>query len=118
MLILLCVTLEREPGSHPEAVRLYGCCLTVPPWSLHPLPSLISSCLNLPLETQGRSWRLKEAHFLKIRNGEHRKAFVLRSPTGPCSVLFLSSIFFLVVFLFSGLFNLSPSNTLSLLPRE
>ena len=25
-------------------------------------------------------------HFLKTRNGEHRKAFVPRSPTGLCSV--------------------------------
>ena len=31
---------------------------------LHPLPSLISSCLNLLLGTQGRSWRLNEAYFL------------------------------------------------------
>ena len=39
-----------------------------------PLPSLLSSCLNLPLGPQGRSQRLKEAHFLQTRNGGPRKA--------------------------------------------
>ena len=41
------------------APRLHYCLLTVPPWSQHPLPSLISTCLNLPFGTQGWSWRLK-----------------------------------------------------------
>ena len=68
------------------APRLYYCFVTVPPLSLHPLPSLLSNCLNLPLGTQGRPWRLSEVHFLRTRNGGHRKAFVPRSPTGPCSV--------------------------------
>ena len=39
--------MEEEPGSCPKAV------LTAPARSLHPLPSLISNCLNLPLGTQG-----------------------------------------------------------------
>ena len=30
------------------------------PMFLHPLPFLISNCLNLPFETQGRSRRLNE----------------------------------------------------------
>ena len=30
----------------------------------HPLPSLINNCLNLPIGTQGMSWKLNEAHFL------------------------------------------------------
>ena len=34
-------------------------CLTALPLFLHPLPSVISNCLNLPFETQGRSRRLK-----------------------------------------------------------
>ena len=59
---------------------LYSCFLTVPPLSLHPLPSLISNCLNLSLGTQGRLWRLNEAHFLKTRNGEHRKSFCAQEP--------------------------------------
>ena len=65
----LCVSLEREPGPAP---RLYCCVLMAPPWSLPPLPSLISTCLNLPLGAQGKSWRLKEVHFLKRSNGGHR----------------------------------------------
>ena len=60
--ILLCVSLEGEPGPCPKAALLF--LLTVPPLCLHPLPSLISNCLNLPLGTQGRSWRLNEAYFL------------------------------------------------------
>ena len=40
------------------------------PLSLHPLPSLISNCLNLPFGTQGRSQRLNEAYFLQTRKGE------------------------------------------------
>ena len=59
---------------------------------LSPIPSLISNCLNLPLGTQGRPWRLNEAHFLKTRNGGHREAFVPRSPTGPIQVSRLYSI--------------------------
>ena len=82
MPLSLCVSL----GGHQDpAPRLYYCFLTVLPLSLHPLPSL-SNCLNLPLGTQGRPWRRNEAHFLKTRNGGHRKAFVSRSPTGLCSV--------------------------------
>ena len=53
--ILLGVSLEGEPGPCPQ-----GCSSLVS----HPLPSLISNCLNLPVGTQGRSWRLNEAHFL------------------------------------------------------
>ena len=66
--ILLCVSLEGEPDPAP---RLRYCFLTAPPLSLHPLPSLISNCLNLPFGIQGRG---------------HRKAFVSRSPTGSFSV--------------------------------
>ena len=35
----------------------------VPPWSPHPLPSLISNFLNLPFGIQERSRRLTEAYF-------------------------------------------------------
>ena len=34
-----------------------GC--TIVSWSLQPLPSLMSNCLNLPFGPQGRSWTLK-----------------------------------------------------------
>ena len=39
--------------------ELHYSLLIAPLWSLHPLPSLIRNCLNLPFRTQGRSWRLK-----------------------------------------------------------
>ncbi|KAB1275680.1 hypothetical protein Cadr_000010630 [Camelus dromedarius] len=51
--------------------------LIVPPLSLHPLPSLISNCLNLPLGAQGRSRRLNEPYFLQTRNGGHGNGLVL-----------------------------------------
>ena len=35
---MLCTSLEEEPGPAPGP---HFCLLTVPPWSLHPLPSLI-----------------------------------------------------------------------------
>ena len=65
-------------GNQDPASKLYDCCLTIPPWiSNHPI---------LPLGTQGKSWRLDEAHFLRRRNPGHRKALVPRGPTGPCLV--------------------------------
>ena len=59
--ILLCISLEANQDPAP---RLYCCSLTVPPLSLHPLPSLISICFNLFFGTQGRLWRLNVAYFL------------------------------------------------------
>ena len=82
--ILRCICLEGEQGFCLASLRY--CFLTCPALSPHPLPSLISSCLNLPFGTQERSWRLKEACFLQTRNRRHRKTFVSRSPAGSCSV--------------------------------
>lgn len=79
---------EREPGPCP---RLYCCFLTLPPLSLHPLPSQISNCLNLG--SQGRPWRLKEAHFLRPRSGGLRKALGRGAPTGSRSVTEQKPIF-------------------------
>ena len=46
-------------------------------------PFLISNCLNLPVETQGRSWGwIKPITYNKKINEEHRKAFVSKSPLG------------------------------------
>ena len=59
--------------------------MTVPPLSLYPLPSLISSHLNQPFGTQGRSWVLIGAYCLQSRNG-HKRAFVPRSPIAYCLV--------------------------------
>ena len=58
-------------GNEDPVPWLHCCFLAAPPLFLHPLPSLISNCLNLPFGTQGRG---------------HRKAFVPRSPTGSCLV--------------------------------
>ena len=68
------------------APELHCCFLSVSPLSLHPLPSLISNCLNLPFGTQGRSWRLESVPY---EQEEHGKASVLRRPTGPCSASLL-----------------------------
>ena len=71
------------PESCSKAVLLF---FDYSPLSLLLLPSLISNYFNLPLGTQGRLWKLSEAHFLKTRNEGHRKAFVPKSPIGPFSV--------------------------------
>ena len=47
-----CISLDGELGSCPTAALLYiYIFLTLPPLSLHPLPSLISNCLNLLMGT-------------------------------------------------------------------
>ena len=48
---ILCIPCWKQD----PAPRLHYCFLTAPPLSLHPLPSLISTCLNCPSE-------LKEGH--------------------------------------------------------
>ena len=82
--ILLSISLEGEPGHCPKASLLF--LLTVSPLTLHPLPSLISNCLNLLFGIQGRSRRRTEAYFLLPRNGRHRKVLVPISTIGPWSV--------------------------------
>ena len=57
--IVLCL-LRKNQDTCP---RLHYCFLTVPSLSLHLLPSLISSHLNLPLGTQGRLWRLESVPY-------------------------------------------------------
>ena len=64
--IVLCIPLGGTK-TLPQAALLFLVC---PCLSLHLLPSLISTCLNLPVGTQGRSQRLDEAPFLKTRNGD------------------------------------------------
>ena len=75
--ILLYMTFEREPG--PCISLQYGFSLLLP--CLY-ISSLISNCLNLPFETQRRSWMFNEAYFLQRRDWGHRKYFGLKSPTG------------------------------------
>ena len=50
--ILLCVSLEGEPGLCPKVPLLFLHCSSL---SLQPLPSLVSICLNLPFGTHRRS---------------------------------------------------------------
>ena len=52
---LFCVSLKVNQDPAP---RLSYCFLASLSWFLHPLPSLISNCLNLPFGTQGISQRL------------------------------------------------------------
>ena len=52
--IVMYISRSQNPAS-----RLHYCLLTLPPWSLHALPSLITDCLNLLFGAQGMSWRLK-----------------------------------------------------------
>ena len=51
-----CASVKAEPGPCPKAASLF---LTAPPLCLHPVPFQISNCYNLPLGTQGRSWKWK-----------------------------------------------------------
>ena len=65
-------------------------------WSVSaylPFPSLISYCLSLSFDTQGRSWRLKPIPYKQETGraggrgwGGHRKASMPRSPTESCWV--------------------------------
>ena len=69
------------------APGLYYCFLTVSPLSLHPLPSLISNCLNLPFGTQGRSWRLKSVPY-KQETGNMGRLRYSGDPQGPARLHF------------------------------
>ena len=84
-----CKTVQRYCYMYPlrgyqePSPRLYYCFVTASLLSLHPLLFLISNCLNLPFETQGRSWRLNESISYKQETERgHRKPFVSRSPIG------------------------------------
>ena len=80
--VLLFIFLEEEPDSAP---RLHSCLLTAPPWSLHPLPSLISNC---PLELFGDcygGW----SSFSKNKKWRTQKGLCAQDPYRallPCSV--------------------------------
>ena len=63
---------------------LQFCFLTAPPLFLHPHPSMMSSCLNLPFGTQGRSRRLNEAITYKWKTGDPER---LLYPEGPYRAL-------------------------------
>jgi len=77
----LCVPLEREPEYCLKAVPL-----------LLPVPCLFSPFLPNQQLSEPVPWnsekgmKANEAHFLKIRNEGHRKAFVSRIPKGPAQL--------------------------------
>ena len=78
--ILLCVSLEAEPGPAP---RLHHCFLTLPPWSLPFQTRLVWTC---PLELrEGHGGWMKLISY-KQEMGDPERLFVPRSPTGPCLV--------------------------------
>lgn len=77
--ILLCVFIDGESGPCPKSA------LDAFSLFLHPLPSLINSCLPQPTGTQGSSWKLSEGCFLQSERGT-QKGLVPRSPTGSGSV--------------------------------
>ena len=52
------------------APGLHYCFLAAPPLSLHPFPSRISDCSNLPFGTQGSSWRLESVPYKKQGTGD------------------------------------------------
>ena len=80
--MLLCVSLEGEPGPCPRAELLFlGCSSLVSASPPFPDEQLFKYALwnsGKVIEAGGCS--------LQTRNGGHRKASVPRSPTGPCSV--------------------------------
>ena len=68
---------EREPGSSPKTVLLFLDCSSL---VFASPPFLISNCLNLSLGTQGRSWRLNEACFLRTKKWGTQKGFCAQEP--------------------------------------
>ena len=82
----ICKTVQRYCYVYPlrgyqePSSRLY-CFLTASLLSLHPLLFLISNCLNLPFETQGRSCRLNESISYKQETERgQQKAFCVQEP--------------------------------------
>ena len=77
--ILLRISHEGEPGPYPKAALSFLDCSL----SLHPLPSLISNCLNLPFGTQGRSWRLESVPYKQEMGDTERLTWCPGAPQGP-----------------------------------
>ena len=55
-----------------SASRLQYCFLTVPPLFVHPFPSLISDCSNLPFGTQERSWKVESVPYKQVTGDAER----------------------------------------------
>ena len=65
--------------------------MAAPSLSVHPLPSLISNCSNMPFGTQGRSWRLETS--LQTRNGGTQKGFHAQDPHRVLLIFSISKVF-------------------------
>ena len=57
----------------------------------NPLPFIISNCLNPPVGTQGRSWRLSEACSLWSKRRGTQKGFCAQEPHGVLLCIILAS---------------------------
>ena len=68
------------------APRLHYCFLTASPLFLHPLPSLMSRCLNQLFGIQGRSSWLNEPYFLQIETEDTEKICIREGPSGSCCI--------------------------------
>ena len=79
MPVLLCVFLEREPGSCPKAILLFDLDSSF-------FLSLVSTCLKLSLGMKGKFKVAESGPFAKNKNGGHREALAPRSPIGPCPI--------------------------------
>lgn len=74
--ILSFASLEGEPGRCPETALVFLDCTSLVSASS---PSVLGNCLNLPIETQGRSWRLNKPISCHQEMGS-------RCPARSCSV--------------------------------
>ena len=73
---------------------------------------VINNCLDLPIETQRRSWRLNEGCFLKSKKWGTQKVSVPRNPRGPCVVSFWPRFLEIRCF-FSPVVQVLPKNLAS-----
>ena len=80
------VALEK-PGPCP---LVHYCFLTTHLSFLHSLPSLMSNCLNLLLETQERTLMLNESYFLQAESRAEERICHQEGPIGNCSDLVLA----------------------------
>ena len=68
-------------GNQDPVPRLHYCFLTVPPLSLHPLPSLMSNCLNVPLGLR-EAWELNEPISYNQETGDTERLSCPGAPAG------------------------------------
>lgn len=82
--ILLRVSPEGNQDPCPNT--LHYCFLTAPPWSLHPISSLVSNCLSLPLKLRESHRGWMDRIFVIKKWGDTERLLCLGSSTGTCLV--------------------------------